>query len=203
MSALKITGLIIASGVLLGGCIRLPWQKQVGQNTDQQTEQSSFTGGLKDMLALGQEFKCETEVNGVAQTTFIKNGQFYSEMVVEGKLTKTIVRDNCMWNWQEGVPQGSTICFEPDEAEGAEATAGAEQSIFDVKGEDLPQTDLSCDKANVSNDLFTPPTDIKFTDIGALMKATPAVGTGQPNVLGIEDLPSQEELDKLIQQLGE
>lgn len=199
-------GMIFVFAVALTGCSFL----KPAENTDKQDQKEKVadkvTGKLADIIGLGDELICEYEFEGVVQKSYIKGEQYYAESKIEGKDAKSIVKDNCMWTWWQvgDKTQGTKMCFDPETIEKAQEDAKTPGSIYEAPNSNIPSdVDYSCNRADVDDKLFTPPADVEFTDLSAMMKSLPAVGTGQPNVINNGQAPSEEELKKLMEQFGQ
>lgn len=125
----------------------------------------SFTGSLKEAIALGVGMRCTYMFEGNEYEGVVKGENYRGEMVTaDGKLSSVIVKDNCMWTWEQGGSQGMTFCTEEvqmdDEYEDSEGS-----SIWDQpESGSAPDVDYKCSPATVSDSEFTPPSDVEFFD---------------------------------------
>ena len=81
-------------------------------------------------------------------------------MVTPAGVANVIMKDNCMWTWQEGTNQGMTTCFEPTQGD---------DSIWDNPDISSPDIEYTCFPAVVNDDMFSPPDSVSFTDLDSLM----------------------------------
>jgi len=95
-------------------------------------------------------------------TAYLQNKKYYAEITSAGKLGYIILIDNCLWSWSKDQAQGVKMCFQPKEG----------QDIWtDVQNQDkTANVDYNCAPAIVNDSVFTPPSNIKFSDFSELMK---------------------------------
>jgi len=143
---------------------------QQAQTTPTQTSGESFTGKIKDAFMRNIPLRCTYKVDeknfGVG---WLKSKKYYGEITANGKLGYIILVDNCLWSWSKEQPQGVKMCFQPKEGEDIWTDIGKEQQSSDV--------DYNCAPSVVNDAVFTPPSNIKFTDIDALMNQATQGGT--------------------------
>lgn len=200
MKHLTYISLSLALALLLVGCTPKA-QDQSTTDTSQETtpENQTFTGSIKNILALGNSFTCTATVDGAQQTTYIKNGNFYSEATYDDQDVRVIVKDNCMWSWNTSETQGVNMCFDPEELE--DSTEGTtETSIWDTDSETLPtDVDFTCQAANVDDSLFTPPAEIEFVELNTMLDNLPKpAASGATNIAP----DAQTNLENLMNQLS-
>ncbi len=80
-----------------------------------------------------------------------------------------IMSDGTQYIWEDATKEGFTMRYNPndarDEAAGSNATDQNEESV------DLDQEyNFSCEKWSVDQSVFTPPSDVTFTDMEALLQ---------------------------------
>ena len=140
--------------------------QQAGQ---EQTAGESFTGKIKDAFMKNIPLKCTYKMSdnnfGVG---YLKNKKYYGEITANGKLGYIILVDNCLWSWSKDETKGVKMCFEPKEGEDIWADFEKEQKTGEVN--------YNCAPSVVNDAVFTPPSNIQFTDFNEMMK-----GLGQPN----------------------
>lgn len=143
-----------------------------GDGTSTQSQAEPFTGSIQEILALGSSYQCTANIDGVEQTSYVKNSMFYTETQFEGQAAFAIVKDDCMWSWTEQETQGMTMCFEPDEID-YEYEEDEPIGIWDQDDELLPtDEEFYCQPATISDDLFTPPSNIEFMSLSQMMPST-------------------------------
>lgn len=139
------------------------------QQADEEAE--TFTGSLREMLGLGRAMRCTWSKGEAASgVAWVKGEMFYSEIEAQGEQNYSIFKDNCMWSWQEGRPQGVKMCFSPEEAE--ELISGeSEASQQTDTGTSMPtEVQYNCQPTAVSDNKFNPPEDIEFLDVDQMMQ---------------------------------
>lgn len=146
-----------------------PTQSGTQQGGQEQTAGESFTGKIKDAFMRNIPLKCtyKTDDQNFA-TAYIQNKKYYAEITTAGKLGYVILTNNCLWSWEKDKAEGVKMCFEPKEGE---------DIWTDVEKQQQEGTDMSynCAPSVVNDAVFTPPSNIKFTDFGDIMK-----NLGQP-----------------------
>lgn len=135
------------------------------QNTDGNTSKKFST--LKAAVDLGLPFKCTYTMAGVTTEGYVKGKQFKGVMVTaDGKKGQVIVKNECMWSWEDGSPEGLTMCFEPTETQ---------KSIWDDQTA-FEGVEYSCKPAIITDDAFNPPSDVNFVDMSQLLNSIPQEG---------------------------
>ena len=134
------------------------------QGSSSQQDQS-FTGKLKDALALGMAMKCEWKTDETNfGTTWVKNNNMYNEVSADGKIAYAIVKDNCLWSWGQQGDQGVTMCYEPEEG----SAGTTPNSSGQTQGGPPPDIDYHCQPEVFSDTKFSPPGNITFMDMSKL-----------------------------------
>jgi hypothetical protein len=130
----------------------------------------SFVGTLKEAIALGVGMECTYMFEGNEYQGVIKGENYKGEMLsADGKLVSVIVKDNCMWTWEQGSAQGMTFCTEEVAMEGEDEVNGG-SSIWDQpESASSPGANYNCSPATISDSQFTPPADVEFLDPTSMM----------------------------------
>ena len=81
---------------------------------------------------------------------YIKNNNYYGEIVRDGQKNNILIKENCLWSWKKGKKEGIKMCFKGN--------------IWDEQ-EFIPKENLHCLPATISDDLFTPPKKVSFIDL--------------------------------------
>jgi hypothetical protein len=115
----------------------------------------TFTGSIKDAVKKGIPLKCtmpKNETTGIEVVVgYLKGEKYYAEINQKGKAGYIIIADNCMYSWFKSDKQGAKICFSGN--------------VWDQQGSE--DTNYNCKTAAFSDSIFTPPSDVKFMDIGS------------------------------------
>lgn len=166
-----IGALVVLIGVL--GYVYINKGKQVNTPTEVSEEAVSddstsdvFTGTLKDALKLGVAMKCTYQYEGNEYEGYVKGENYRGKVTTaEGKTGEVIVKDDCIWSWSEGESQGIKTCTKDSEVEGEDG------SIWDQPDNSVDTSiNYRCQPTAISDSTFTPPSDIDFMDINAMMQ---------------------------------
>jgi len=130
-----------------------------------------FTGTLKAAVDLGIPMKCTYEVEGVEYESVIQGKKFRGSLNTETGVGNVIMKDNCMYSWQENSNQGVKICFDENETNIWEQTG----DTGEVAGEASVPDTLKCYPTTISPNEFDLPTSVNFTDFNI-----PSIPTSTP-----------------------
>jgi len=138
----------------------------------------AFSGTLKAAVQLGVPMKCKYQVNGMEYEGHVKGKKWRGKMKYpDGRQGEVIMKDNCMWSWSDNDKQGITMCFEPTEDD---------QDMWDQpEGATAPDIDYNCSPTVITDAMFTPPSDINFSDLEGLMNPNMP-----QNIPEVEGMPS-------------
>jgi hypothetical protein len=187
----KVTALLTLGGsaVLLAGCTLLPWlsggkdQGTGGQGASQ--GQGPFNGTLQAAVKLGIPMKCTYTVEGMEAEGWIKGQQYRGKMKnQQGQVGEVLMKDNCMWTWDETKGQGVKMCFDPEENQDLWDPQTWDET--ETEGTQPPDVDYHCNPAVVTEAQFQPPANIEFMDLDQMMQ-------------GLKEgaAPNQEQLDQM------
>jgi len=193
----KVSSVLMVAGlaVLLSGCA-LERLGIGGTPTGpaQETSSGPFSGTLQAAVALGVPMKCTYQVEGMEAEGFIKGKQYRGSMVsADGAKGEVIMKNNCMWTWEQDKNEGFTMCFDPEEGKDIwDPEAWKEEgSQTEVTGPP-PDMEYRCVPAVISDSQFEPPADVKFLDFDQMMQG---VGQGE--------MPSDEEMDEMMEKVDQ
>lgn len=156
---MKRLWLLIPMAVLLVGCTRTtaPGQPEAGDT--QQGE--PFSGTLKAAMLLGVPMKCSyTLPDGTAAEGVIQGKNYRGTMMSQGKVGTVLIKDNCMWSWEEGSAQGAQMCFEPE---------AADESLWEGDETGTGDINYTCLPTVVTGAEFEPPTSVSFLNLDEMM----------------------------------
>lgn len=198
--------LAVAAGIviLLGiaGFMVMNQNKAIQTNTasDKKAENST-SSSLVDLLALGKDYRCtftyddgEVKTDG---TVYIASGKIRNDFTTSsstGPKETHIIRngdDNYIWggDMESGIKMTMKI-------EDVAANAQANQYV-DLNA----KHDYDCQAWSVDQSLFTPPSDIKFTDYSSFLpKTTGTQTTGSSPCDQLTDPTSKAACQKAFQQ---
>ena len=136
----------------------------VSTETTDTSVSETFSGTLKEAISLGVGMKCTYNVGGYEYEGYIKGENYRGKMMTaEGKTGTVIVKDDCMWTWEEGDTEGLKICYtETETVEGEEVNG--EGGVWDQPSAAGSGVDYNCVPAAVSDAQFTPPATVNFLD---------------------------------------
>jgi len=164
-----LLGLIFAS-FLLTGCLPKKGGTPGEGVSTQKGEEESYTGNIEKIMSLGIPVKCtwKRDENYYGES-WIKGKQSYGEVTQEGRKTKVIGKDDCIWAWEEGNPQGTTFCMQPS----SETPELPQEQAETIPPQEYQPTDMeySCRPAVFGDDKFNPPAEINFLNVDELMKS--------------------------------
>ena len=163
VAVVVIGGALIAYLLLGKGGLPLPAmpggvEKKAGESSEE------FVGQIKEVVARGVPMKCTYTQDNTTGTTYIKGKQMYGEIAQAGKTGYVIVKDNCMWSWNQSESQGVKMCFEEDFWEMPEENVQEGQASVPTEAE------YRCLPAMISDSQFNPPSGINFLDVGEIMQ---------------------------------
>ena len=165
--------LIIGAVVLLvlGGA---GWYFLKGQNKSSQNVGTNAITSIKDALSKSVSLECDyKDENGQGSKSYIKNGAVRVDVISDDpeKAASIIMKDKKMYSWTGK----KEVCVMelPDEA--VEKPVGSVNEGSTQQANlmaDLEKYKDACKAAIVSDSLFTPPADVKFTDLSQMMKGS-------------------------------
>lgn len=133
------------------------------------SEKNPFSGTLKAAVELGLPMKCTYEANGAKGEGVIKGKQYAGQMSMEGKMGNVIIKEECMWSWEDGAESGIKTCFDTSSMEGEE---GEESSFWDFEqNQNAANQNYTCFPTVVTDAAFTPPANVKFLDLDQMMQS--------------------------------
>jgi hypothetical protein len=162
-----VAGVVIVGGILaylyLGkGGLSLPSMPgEVGKEEGESGEE--FVGQIKDVIARGVPMKCTYSQDNTTGNSYIKGEQMYGEIDQAGKTVYVIIKDNCMWSWNQDETQGAKMCFEEDYWEMSEEEVPEGQTGVPSEAE------YHCSPAIINDSQFNPPSGINFIDLTEVM----------------------------------
>lgn len=146
---------------------------------------ASFTGSAKDLIARGEKLECtfsyDSESADTSGTMFFADGKmrgnFLMETTGQQPVTSSIIQDGTnMYSWIDGMTTGTKVALATLEDAAASANLNVNAS---VDTETLDQDyNFSCDSWRPDTTVFTPPSDVTFTDFSATVQSI----TNQGNV---------------------
>lgn len=170
LSPLVIAIIVIAVLVVgAGAYFMMNSDKKMGSSM--MGENNAITS-IKDALSKSVSMECVYEAEGTKTTAWIKNGAIRADVMGSDPQNSgsMIMKDNekKMWFWNE---EGGWTMDIPD-SEGVEGSdQGANSQTQDIM-KDLEQYKDSCKPAVVSDDKFSPPSDVEFMNMSDMMNGS-------------------------------
>lgn len=180
-----IIGIVAAAIILLGagGVFLYSKNKPAAEPSSTTTvtqvtktpSESMMSASLKDLFAGGKTSQCTFDVKGAIGetkgTVYVADTKAYGEFgtTTNGKTTTThLIRNaDTFYVWGDSIPTGMKMTMSVDEM------ASKMQGSAQYKDLDPNQkTDYKCSGWTVDSSVFVPPSNIKFTDLGGMMKTT-------------------------------
>lgn len=179
-----IIGIVAAIIIILGlgGFLLLAKNKaSTPYNTSAVTNTNMMQGTIQDIFAGGKNQKCDFDVKestggetkgSVSVASDKAYGTF--EMTTNGKVTNTyMVRDgDTFYLWGNSLPLAIKTKMSVNDM--AKQMSGGNYSNIDPN----KKLEFNCNSWTVDESLFTPPANIKFTDVANMMKNTGGIPTG-------------------------
>lgn len=186
-SALAI---IAGSSLALGACVPaglLPKPATPSPEPSQSMSQSQLEGEFKEVAAAvqsGEAVECElTKEGDPTQIMYQIKGQKLRMTTANNPAGDAFmtVDGEYVYTWNPDTKQGMKFKVEPTENQ-TETEEPEQQAVPDFTNPELQEQfaqenlSMSCEPTQLSDDIFTPPSDIEFADLGAMMQQF-----GQPN----------------------
>lgn len=160
--------------LILTGCLPKkgePVGEGVSTQKEEKTREEGYSGNLEKMMGLGIPLKCTWKKDeSYYGTSWVKGKKSYGEIVQEGKTAKVINKDNCVWAWEEGSPQGTKMCMEISQEEMKQAVEESKEMMRQQQGYQPSDIDYKCRPAVINDSKFNPPSNVKFMDLEEMMK---------------------------------
>ena len=189
----KVIAVVVILLILLGlggyfmfGKSKTPEKTTQTSQTPAKSAQPATNTTLAGLIAMGQNLRCTFSTNGASGAS--TKGTFYvSKGNVKGDITMktpdgkesqmSIIRmGDTNYIWGSALPTGIKMTLAIDKL-----TSGAQASQYANVNQ---KTDYNCIPWNVDASLFTPPANVKFTDMTNLMPKSPVVTGAQTTPSG-------------------
>lgn len=191
--AVVIVGALLILGV--GGYFMTQQSTNSALNSKKVEETSSFTS-IQDALSKSLSLQCTfTDEDGKKTKTYIKSGAVRTDFTgaKAEDSGSMIMKDKKLYTWTNDKKEGFMMTV-PEVTPGqtnipgsATGDANRSQQATDVLTA-LDKFKDSCKPATVADSLFTPPSEIKFTDFSNMMKQFTQPTGGAINGDSVKDL---------------
>lgn len=125
---------------------------------------------IRDALSKSVAFSCTyPDPTGKTRiTTYVKNGVIRVSNIInqESAAGNMIMKDNKIWIWDEVKKEGMIFSINKDQITPGQSQKDQREEMID----EMQKNSQFCKIENVSDSLFTPPSNVKFQDLEALMK---------------------------------
>ncbi len=207
---MKKTAIIISIIVILGGIgafVSYKALKHVAPTAMQKVAQQTGFTSIQDALNKSLSLQCHfTDESGSQTTAYISAGQVRADIVAKdpNQSGSVIEKDKKVWYWSADKKQGfmmdlANISVTPPVVSGTSeqtATNPADQGTNMMATLEKYKND--CHPAVVDGSLFTPPTDVQFTDMAQMMhQMMPTGGAAIPSNIPAQD---QQQYQQMMQQ---
>lgn len=145
-------------------------------------------GTLADIMARGGDWKCTwsiaTDGSSGNGTVYVSGNKFASTIITssgEGSVTAQAISDGeYMYTWGDAMPTGVKMKLDGTQVPDVSST-GDVSGVGQLAGEYA----YDCDPWSANMTMFTPPSNITFTDFSAMMQQLPQIPE-------FPDMPPQE-----------
>jgi len=174
----KSLPIIIALAALAGILIYLKTRpaQDITIAPDSQSTQQVITEAQKFAAAIasGEPYTCQITSADTTLSSQFMGGKMYMTNTTEGITTHILNDTSYFYSWQEGAATGTKIAVSTDLPTETSTEAPTETPSFTSANdyqayEDAGYT-ITCQKDNFDDTLFTPPTEVEFTDPSAMLK---------------------------------
>lgn len=164
--------------LLKGNKVSNPNEAQVAGVTPSPASEENVFTSIKDALSKSISLECSYDTGGNKVNSYIKNGAVRTNIVSNNaqESGSIIIKDKKMyfWNGKTGftmeLPDINDLEKIASNAANKNATSGKDMI------NDLEKYKDQCKPGVVSDDLFVPPADVKFTDFSQIMPKAGASG---------------------------
>lgn len=182
-----IAGLVLVALLVgVGGYLFMNQKKvDVSPSTSESQTPTDVITSIKDAFSTGASFECTYTDEGRTSKTYVKNGMVRAEIssTKPEESGNTIIKDKKMYFWNASsafmmeIPEVSTT-------PGPSGTVSADDLVSSME-----KFKDSCKLANVSDEKFVIPADVKFQDMTSMMKkSTGGASGGGPDQKEIEEM---------------
>lgn len=180
MSTNTIIGLVVGA-LVIGAAVFVftgTAPSEVGENARKidagSMQKNTGSGSLKNLFGMTGSFICTVSsdvASGLASgTVYVSDGKVRGDFTTQANGATVAVHmiqtEGYMYNWSDAYPQGVKI---KTDVEGATGEQVPMSDMFDANA----NINYSCDPSTVDTNMFVPPANIEFMDLGAMMKNIP------------------------------
>lgn len=203
--------LLVMISFVVSGCGKKIQEQEQTQNQEQEQKQESKMGSIKgtfqELMKQGNQLRCEFsfkneqgETKGIAYTDGTRMRQEVSMNQKNVKMENfMIVKDEEVYSWNSMQPgQGMKINLKDWEDKRTNEETVDENQEASIKTSTMDQSyEYNCEAWDVDESKFEIPSNVKFMDMGAMMKA---FQPGNKNGANSEEKPQGNDNQSLNQQ---
>ncbi len=153
--------LFLLVAVFLSGCSLTKGPVSDGNNGSGEGKGvvEEWKGSLKDMVAKNVSMRCDyDDGQGNSWTGYLKGKNYYAEGLSNGKKVHVLMKDICMWSWNDGEDHGVKICWDEEDMEG---------SMWDNPGQ-YGANEYNCVPTVINDSKFKEPGNVNFMDMNQM-----------------------------------
>jgi hypothetical protein len=168
------------------------------------SDSDSFKGSIKDLIAKAVPMKCTWNVGTEGMKTqgliFIKSEKYRTDITTEDMDMHYVSDGEYIYMWNSIQPEGTKMSLKDLEEMGTDTNTDERNSgemNFDTLDDEY---NYKCTPWTVSNSKFSPPSDVKFIDMGEMMSDLQKIGTDMENnpCAACDFLPDGENKDNCL-----
>ena len=176
MKSKSIFIIAIAALVLIGIVGFLLSQKKAPATSNNtitpQVTKEAPTGVMPDFAKAMQgsgEMKCTYDINGVTQTSYIKNGKIRMEITTNGVINNTLMLNKVVYSWASNSKKGFMMDTSSISVSVTPSAGSANYKDMDSVKKDLETYKPTCTNETLADSMFEKPTAVTFTDFSKMM----------------------------------
>ncbi len=164
MIELKKYLIIIIPIFLLAGVFLITKNKNLNPIENTGTDENPLTSAIsfKDAILKNTPLKCRSIVESDEEqgtvAGIIQGNQYIGQIKMDRKMSNVLIKESCMWSWQEGDTSGFKMCFET-----------TDEGLFPGMDPSQLAENVNCSPTLVSPSTFSPPPNINFIDVDDAM----------------------------------
>ncbi|MFN4213024.1 MAG: hypothetical protein ACK4FL_03645 [Microgenomates group bacterium] len=141
-------------------------ENKVQKNTQEKKE--TVVEKIKDLVAQNVSLKCTYQIDEAKITTYIKGkNKFRTTVETKQGVNESIFADNKIYSWDPKRKEGMVMSV--DLIKNLQNTSTKVEDP-EKQIEEMERLKATCIRENFSDNVFTPPTDVKFQDFDKLQQ---------------------------------
>ena len=130
------------------------------------------TGAMPDFVKAMQgsgSVKCTYDVNGVMQTSYIKDGKIRMQITSHGVANNTLMINKVVYSWADNSRTGFMMDTSTLKTTITPATGTPAVKDMDTVKKDMETYKPTCTNETIADSMFEKPTDVTFSDTSKMM----------------------------------